>query len=54
MTVAALYDMGRYNQSYYDFIPAESITLSEQTYTINSSEQVYTITPSETERVEET
>jgi len=60
----AKYGIGRYDMSYYDNLnPAETIeiseqsytiTSSEQSYTITSSEQSYTITSSETERIEET
>jgi len=51
----AKYGIGRYDMSYYDNLnPAETIEISEQSYTITSSEQSYTITSSETERIEET
>ncbi len=59
MTVAAFYDEGRYDQSYYDNQnPAElieitekvySTIISEQAYTIALSEQVYVIVPSGSE-----
>ena len=46
MVVPAFYDQGVYDDSYYDNLnPAETIEISEQSYTITSSE---------TERIEET